>query len=140
MVRYGHMRIPRMALRRIAKRFGLTLVLAFGSQVLGRARPDSDLDIAVLAESGSAVAGSTKIDLLGALARAFPGKEIDLVVLNRADPLLLKQIAAHCRLLYGSRRRAQEFCLYAVSRYQDFAPQLRAEAAYVAAGLGGPAA
>ncbi len=131
------MRIPRTALRRIAKQFKLTLVLAFGSRVRGEARPDSDLDIAVLAESGSAVAGPAKIDLLCALASAFPGRNVDLVVLNRADPLLVKQIAAHCRLLYGSRRRAQEFYLYAVSRYQDFAPQLRAEAAYVATGLGG---
>jgi hypothetical protein len=49
----------------------------------------------------------------------FPGQEVDLAVLDRADPLLLKQVLEGCRLLAGSPRRLAELKMYAFRRYQD---------------------
>lgn len=33
-----------------------------------------------------------------------PGRTVDVAVLNRADPLLLKQVTDHAQLEYGRRR------------------------------------
>ncbi|MEX5216835.1 MAG: hypothetical protein NW701_03320 [Nitrospira sp.] len=42
-----------------------------------------------------------------------------LAIINRADPLLLKQILDRCRLLYGPIQTFQRLRLYAFKRYQD---------------------
>lgn len=35
------------------------------------------------------------------LQACFPGREVDLAIINRADPLFLKKITERCRLLNG---------------------------------------
>jgi hypothetical protein len=56
---------------------------------------------------------------------------VDVTVINRADPLLLQQIAAHHRLLYGTARDLDAFRRYAFKRYQDHRPYLALERHYV---------
>lgn len=68
---------------------------------------------------------------MNALQRLFPGREVDLVVLNRADPLLLKQVLEGCRLLIGSPRQLAELKIYAFRRYQDHRRFLAMERAHV---------
>ena len=46
-------------------------------------------------------------------------EQVDLVLLNRADPLLLKKITERCALVYGPERRLHELKMYAFKRYQD---------------------
>ena len=80
----------KVKLGKIAKKFRLKLILAFGSQVNGKTHPESDLDIAVLFPSGDfpfKKYGELHSGLLG----IFPGNDVDIVILNRADPLLLKK-------------------------------------------------
>lgn len=106
------------ALADVTRRHNIELILQFGSTVNGTVHDASDLDIAVL--FGRRAPG---LDELGAIAQdlraAFPGREVDLAVLDRADPLFLKQVLENCRLLAGSPRRFAELRIYAFKRYQD---------------------
>ena len=79
------------ALDDIAQRHGILLLLQFGSTVSGRARADSDLDLAVLLEHAPHSLKEYS-ELIGDLQALMPDREVDLSLLNRADPLFLKKI------------------------------------------------
>lgn len=72
-----------------ARKHGIRLLLQFGSTVSGRDHAHSDVDEAVLLEHPP---GS--LHDYGAIAAAlqpcFPGRELELAIINRADPLFLK--------------------------------------------------
>jgi len=106
------------ALADLARRHDIELILQFGSTVKGTVHEGSDLDIAVL--FGRRPPG---LDERGAIVQdlraVFPGREVDLAALDRADPLFLKQVLENCRLLAGSPRRFAELKIYAFKRYQD---------------------
>lgn len=106
------------ALAELARRHDIALVLQFGSTVRGPVHEASDLDIAVLfgrRPPGLGEHGAISHDLRA----IFPGREVDLAVLDRADPLFLKQVVENSRLLAGSPRRFAELKIYAFRRYQD---------------------
>lgn len=125
-------------LARLAKASGIEPALVYGSVAKDQAGPSSDLDIGLwLADSGG-LSGGRYFDLITKLQQIFPGREVDAVILNHADPLFLKQIVSRFKLIYGRPKRARAFYLYVVSRYQDFAPYLKKEAAYVKAALNLP--
>lgn len=120
----------------IARRHGIELIVQFGSSVTGQMHPASDVDVAVLfrhaPESYSGL-GEVEADLQSLV----PERRVDLGVLNHADPLFLKQVMDHARLLYGSRQRFEQTQLYAFRRYQDHRPYLEMERAYVARAIAG---
>ena len=118
----------------LARRHGILLLLQFGSTVSGRARADSDLDLAVLLDR--APAGLTdRSALIGDLQALSPDPDVDVAQVNRADPLLLKKITERCTLLYGSPRRLHELKVHAFRRYQDHRRYLALERDYVAGAL-----
>lgn len=119
----------------LAQAFGIKLALVYGSVAKGQAGPKSDLDLGLWLADSAGLTGGRYFDLMAKLQAVFPQKEVDAVILNHADPLFLKQIASHFKLIYGRPSQAQDFYLYAISRYQDFAPYLKKEAAYVNAAL-----
>src|SRR5947207_11943326 len=110
----------------MARRHGVLLLVQFGSSVIGRLHPDSDVDFGALVERVPDSL-SAHADLIADLQALVPDREVDLVFLNRADPLLLKQITDHCALVYGSPRRLAELKLHAFKRYQDHRPYLAME-------------
>lgn len=117
-------------LARIAEKHGIRLLLQFGSSVTGEMHPQSDVDFAVRLErmpESLLTEGALAADLQTLVA----GRDVDVAVINRADPLLLKQIAAHAVLVYGSSRDFAAFKLYAFKRYQDHRPYLEMERQYV---------
>lgn len=120
----------------IARKHGIVLLLRFGSSVTGRLHERSDIDLAVLLQRvpDSLAAQS---DLLQDLQQLFPGREVDLAIVNRADPLFLKKITEACRLLYGSPRALQRLNIYAFKRYQDHRRYLEMERRYVERALHG---
>jgi uncharacterized protein len=65
------------------------------------------------------------------LQSLFMDREVDLVILNRADPLLLKQVSDRFIRLYGSEQETQRFRLLAFKRYQDHTRYLEMERRYV---------
>jgi predicted nucleotidyltransferase len=107
----------------IRKKYGIRLILAFGSQIRGIVHQESDLDLGVLYE------GEQKpLDVAAELQKVFPHHELDLVNLNRADPLLLNEVNKECRLLAGAETDYHNFRIRAFHRYQDFKPYLQMEA------------
>lgn len=114
----------------IADRHGIVLLLQFGSTVTGKSHAGSDVDIAVLFDRPS-VALEELGTLQAELQALYLERTVDLVVLNRADPLLLKQVTASCNLLYGSQRDLHELKIRAFKQYQDHRRFFEMERDYV---------
>ena len=114
----------------VARRHGLELILQFGSTVSGTPHRLSDVDLGVLFAPG--VDAQRNLDaVIQDLQALFPSGEVDLAVLNHADPLFLKKVTEQCRLLAGSPARLRQLQLYAFKRYQDHRPYLALERDYV---------
>jgi predicted nucleotidyltransferase len=114
----------------IAQRHGIILLLRFGSSVTGRMHAQSDVDLAVLLDRlpGTLEAHAA---LVQDLQRLFPDREVDVALLNRADPLFLKKVTEHCLLLYGPVGALQRLKIYAFRRHQDHRRYLELERRYV---------
>jgi len=114
----------KLKIAKIAKKFQLKLIVIFGSFANGKNRKDSDLDIAILGLRG--VSFDEQMGITNELSLIF-NKDIDLSVLNRANPLLLFQASKNPILLYGSRQDFLKFKLYAFNAYNDYAPYFKME-------------
>lgn len=112
------------AINKLAKKHQLKLVLLFGSFASGKNRGDSDLDIAVL--SSKKISFIDEIDMANEFSSLF-GKNADLTILNRANPLLLFQVSKNAVLLCGSRKDFLNFKLYAFKAYHDYTPYFEME-------------
>ena len=130
MTRLYNRRVEDDTIDAVARRHGLELILQFGSTVSGATHRLSDVDLGVLFSAG--VDPRRNLDLvLQDLQTLFHGREVDLAVLNHADPLFLKKVTEQCQLLAGSPARLQQLQVYAFKRYQDHRPFLALERDYV---------
>ena len=123
-----------MDLGSLAPRHGIRLALQFGSTVTGHVHERSDVDLAVILERPS-MGLRERAELDHDLQSVFPGRKIDLAILNHADPLFLKQVTDHCRLLHGSEADLRRLKLLAFKRYQDHRKYLDLERRFVAEAL-----
>ncbi|HHE38134.1 MAG TPA: nucleotidyltransferase domain-containing protein, partial [Candidatus Cloacimonetes bacterium] len=82
------MKINRKKLEKEAEKLGIKMIVLFGSQAEGKARPDSDYDVAVLTTPERNIKNSMKIctDILFFLSDALdiPDQKLDLTNLNNA--------------------------------------------------------
>jgi predicted nucleotidyltransferase len=114
----------------VARRHGVVLLVQFGSSVTGPLHARSDRDVGVLfADQPRSLREIA--ELTHELQALAPDREIDLAILNHADPLFLKQVTERGQLLHGSPTRFCEFLCYAFRRYQDHRKYLRLERDYV---------
>ena len=118
----------------MARRHGIRLLLQFGSTVTGRVHERSDVDLGLLLDNHSPSL-ARYADLQIDLQTLFPGRKIDLAILNHADPLFLKQVTDHCLLLHGSAAELVRLKLYAFKRYQDHGKYFALERRFVAEAL-----
>ncbi|MFZ2975540.1 MAG: nucleotidyltransferase domain-containing protein [Candidatus Moraniibacteriota bacterium] len=109
---------------KIAKKHKLKLVVIFGSFASGKNRKDSDLDMGVIGEKE--ISFEKQIVLTNELSQIFK-KDIDLSVLNRANPLLLFEASRNAVLVYGENSELAKFKLYAFRVYNDYAPYFKIE-------------
>jgi hypothetical protein len=119
------------SVRDIARKNGISLVLLFGSVAGDTPRPDSDVDIAVRFADGDVGLRRT-LDVQRELSALFGGREVDLAVLNRADPLFMKKIAERCQVLYAEPGAAMAFFLLSFKRYHDHGKYIEMERRFVA--------
>ncbi len=114
------------ALAAAAEALGLRLVVLFGSRARGgRAHPASDLDVGV-------VAGAHRVSLLEVhrtLAPVFGGENLDVALLNDADPLFRYEVFARSELLYGDPDLYAEYCAFAYRAFVESADLRALEAA-----------
>jgi len=100
----------------------------FGSQARGQAQAHSDVDVAVFVDEEKAPRTGWGLDaeLATELMRQLGTSQVDVVVLNRAPPLLYHRV-----LRDGIRLFARDLLATtaregrALSRYCDYLPQLR---------------
>ncbi len=104
----------------------LELVIRFGSTATGRARPDSDVDIAVWSERELTLDERGRVVV--ELARRYGLNEdrIDLIDLRTVSPLLLHEVAEKGALLEGDPDDFIRFRVRAWKAYQDTARLRRA--------------
>jgi len=114
----------------IAREYGLKLVLLFGSEASGKAHPGSDVDIAVMFQD-SATVKDRFFDLIADMHGIFPEREVDMGLINEADPLFLKKILENCELISGEPRVLAQLRMYAFRRYVDHKRFLRMEEQYI---------
>ena len=99
----------------------------FGSRARGRARRDSDIDVAVYVDESRARDGvwGYRADLTTDLMVALGTDDVDVVVLNRASILLYHRVLRDgVRVLSRDLRATTTRAGQALSRYFDFLPQL----------------
>ena len=92
----------------------LIAVYQYGSIALGLGRADSDIDLGVL--SDAPLDNDLRMDLQMSLPDLL-GREVDLVDLIRASPVLLMQVLQGNVLFCANPRKLAEFENLAMSRY-----------------------
>lgn len=104
------------AARKLEQHAEIILVSLFGSRATGKAREDSDIDVAILVAESEIVPSlfDFELELIAELA----DDRVDLVVLNHASPLLKHQVLKHGIKLF-SRDKAAEvaFVVQAITHY-----------------------
>jgi predicted nucleotidyltransferase len=108
-------------LARVCRRQAVCLLVAFGSAVRDLRRPESDLDLAVWMATAN-IAPQAPVRLEVALRPLFPGEHLDLVLLNRASPLLQFQVALRGAVLFEAAPGVfHAFQVLASKRHADVA-------------------
>ena len=104
----------------------VTAAYLFGSRVTGRARAESDVDVAVLLNEEDNVARfERRLQMMVEVSKVC-GQEADVIVLNDAPPILQNQVLHYGRLLFERDRRARvEFEVRAGKIYADLEPMRR---------------
>ncbi len=110
----------------LVAKFGLTLLVYFGSYGTPSYRETSDIDIAFLSEQ--TLDGKAKLELLHDLIVVHQKSEIDLVDLRTAEPILRCEIALKGRNLYEKEEGLFErYSLYYIKRFYELQPVIQAE-------------
>ncbi|MBI5480079.1 MAG: nucleotidyltransferase domain-containing protein [Deltaproteobacteria bacterium] len=112
----------REAVRPILEPTGVAFAVLFGSAAAGRAGAASDLDIGV-AGNGPGLPVCDALDLAVTLERVL-GREVDLVDLGSATPLLRREAARGRRLYERIPGTFADFVARAVLEFDDVRPHL----------------
>lgn len=119
--------IEHSLVRALGPRVEILEAYLFGSHATGRAQAHSDIDVAVYINAERAPDGGYgyAAELTSHLMAELRSNEIDVVVLNRAPPVLYHRILRDGRRILSRDLRATTTREgYAMSRYCDFLPQI----------------
>jgi predicted nucleotidyltransferase len=109
----------------VRRRREIQAAYLFGSVVTGRMRPDSDIDVAVLVHPGASriKAVDYRLRLAGEISRALSCANLDLILLNEANPVLTHQVISKGVLAFErSHRERVAFQVRALNHYLDTEP------------------
>jgi predicted nucleotidyltransferase len=99
----------------LSRELGAVLIIIFGSAAQGKARPDSDIDIAFLSKHEN-----SGIDLYAASQKlaGLLKRDVDLIDLNRVSPVLQVQVLKNGRIILDQDPHLrQEFFILALKKY-----------------------
>ena len=123
----GIAELERRLLRALMPREEILEAYLFGSQAMGRAQRHSDIDVAVFVDERRTAgpAYGYAAELTAYLMSALRSNQVDVVVLNRAPPVLYHRVLRDGRRILSRNLRATTTREgYALSRYCDYLPQL----------------
>ena len=104
-------------LQPIAQKFGVRLIVLFGSMARGKIHEESDIDIGVLTDRP--ITFNKRLKLWLELSSLF-GADIDLAMLNHAEPVFGFQVARDGKLLFERDKFAWEnWRSYKIRQYWD---------------------
>ena len=110
-------------LARMARKHGLSFVILHGSYATGRAKPDSDLDIAVVAKKEPEHKKILALyDDFGKIFGNNRNRELDLKALNHTDPLFRYEVVRDGKLLFGNETEYEVFKASVRLAYDDAQP------------------
>ena len=97
----------------------------FGSVATGRARPNSDIDIAVLVDS-TLIPGDLfdyRLRLMADLRNVLERPDVEVVLLNLAPPVLAQNVVSKGRLIFERSRSARiRFQIRTLNLFLDTQP------------------
>lgn len=106
---------PEMA--KVAQKHNLALIILYGSQATGKAREESDVDIAVLGKRK--IPSDALLNLDDEFARIFRARELDVKSLHNTNPFFRYQVMRDGVLLYGKSYDYNSYKAYAFRDYND---------------------
>lgn len=101
----------------IIEKYKLELFIVFGSYAENKNNSASDLDLAF--KSTADLGQQKEIELLNELSQFYQRGDIDLVNIDKAEPVLKIEIAKRGKLLSGSQKEFERFSIYAAAIYAD---------------------
>lgn len=103
---------------RLIEAYGIRLVYIFGSYAKGNNNEKSDIDIAVLLNND--YNPMDKLELIGELTSVLRREDIDLVILNSANPVLRHQVIKYGKLIYMESEDVKvDFEVKVLKEYMD---------------------
>ena len=101
-------------IKEIAEKYGLKLLLLFGSRVSGKTHPMSDFDFGFISEKE--LTYSEKGNLIVDLSRLIK-KEADVVDLKNIGPLFKYEIVKNNRVLFDAKNEYEYFFVNVMQEY-----------------------
>ena len=120
--------------RCVSGRHEIQAAYVFGSVATGRARPDSDVDVAVLVDRRVKRAQMLKyrLKLMADLGSALRRSDVEVVILNEAPPLLAHRVLSQGRLVFERSAPARvRFQVKTGARYFDLIPMFETHIRYL---------
>ena len=118
----------------LATRREILAAYLFGSFASDRARPDSDIDIAVVVDEKNLRPNSLKyrLALMAELGSVLGRSDVDLVLMNEAPPALAQNIITKGRLIFERSRSARvAFQVRTLNVFMDTEPMRRLHLHYL---------
>lgn len=108
--------IKKKNFKNIADKYKISLIVLFGSYAKGRITITSDNDIAVWAKSKEI----DELNLLYDFVNLYQGEKVDLLILNKADPLSQYEVASSGIPLHEDNEGLfRHFQVFAMKRNDD---------------------
>ena len=106
-------------IERCAQEDAIVAVYLFGSAVTNRMKPSSDLDVALLLESG--FEATFPLLKFGTDLEKISGRRIDLLILNQSGELIQYQVRRFGKLIFDrDEQKRKKFEISGRKRYEDF--------------------
>lgn len=126
--------VERAIARCAARRREIRAAYLFGSAAVGRLRPGSDVDVAVLLAQplGASRSTSYRLELMTDLGAALHRSDVDVVILNDAPPLLAHRVLSQGRLVFErSASDRVRFQVRIAGLYADLVPMFETQIRYL---------
>lgn len=109
----------KQSLLKVFADYGLTLLIIFGSYNGENFNKDSDIDLAVRVNLPDQIL-KNRSEILDEISIIFDHRDIDLILLNYAEPLIKFKIACKGNLIYEKERGLfKKFQVRAMSEHND---------------------